>query len=184
MATKVATHLEITEPNLVVYYRKSEDMIDERLGPPCPRRHTKYLRNCQLSASVWLIRDTCMSEHLLHELPMLITVEGAIKGQNSTTAFQAIPCHFEFIHSVHILDMQLDAGAIGSLSRPQIQVLVPPSLEVQGIVAVMQIGEFRKKVQVVFRIKLRIYEEVQLSIDYGQIARLVHTFLHMRKQCF
>lgn len=55
-----------------------------------------------------------MGKHFLHKLPVLVRIEGAVKGDDPPATLEAIASHFEFIHGVYILDVHLDAGSIRS----------------------------------------------------------------------
>jgi hypothetical protein len=52
--------------------------------------------------------------------------------------------------------MHLDAGAVRCLGCPEVQVFMSPRLEVKGIVAVVEVGKFGEKVEVVFRVQFGI----------------------------
>ena len=87
-----------------------------------------------------------MREQLLCELPPFGIVEGLVKAQNTPTTLQAVARHFEFVHGMNILDVQLDARSIWCLRSPQVQVLMPTRLKVKGIVTIVEVGELRQKV--------------------------------------
>ena len=83
-----------------------------------------------------------MREQLLCELTPLGIVEGLVKAQNTPTTLQAVARHFEFVHGMNILDVQLDARSIWCLRSPQVQVFMPTRLKVKGIVTIVEVGEF------------------------------------------
>ena len=95
---------------------------------------------------------THMREHLLHQPPPLCLPKPRIKTHDAPTPLQTIPRHLQLVHRVHVLDVQLEARPVRRLRRPEVQVLVPPRLEVERVVAVVQIRELGEEVQVVLRV--------------------------------
>ncbi len=65
-----------------------------------------------------------------------------IKAQDPTTTLETISRHFELVHRMYVLHMQLDARPVWRFGRPQIQVLMPTRLKVERIVTRVQIREF------------------------------------------
>ena len=93
-----------------------------------------------------------MREHLLREPPPLALIKRLIKAHDPAAALQAVPRHLELVHRVHVLDVQLEARPVRRLRRPEVQILVPPRLEVERVVAVVQIRELGEEVEVIFRV--------------------------------
>lgn len=138
--------LEISEPDLGVKDGEREDVVDERLGSPGLRRHTKYLfddNNEHLCPRVRSRGGTHMCEQLFRQSPPFRLFKRGIKAQDPATALETIPCHLELVHRVHVLYVQLDARPVRCLGRPEIQVLMPPRFKVERVVARVQIREFR-----------------------------------------
>ena len=82
-------------------------------------------------------RPTHMREHLLGEAGPLALVKRSIEADEPAAAPEAVPGHLELVHRVHVLDVQLEGGPVRRLRRPEVQVLVPPRLEVERVVAVV-----------------------------------------------
>lgn len=97
-----------------------------------------------------------MRKYLLREAPPLALVKRLVETNDAAAALQAVPCHLELIHRVHVLDVHLETRPVRCLRRPEIQVLVPPRLEVECVVAVVQVRELGEEVQVVLRVQLRV----------------------------
>ena len=97
-----------------------------------------------------------MREQLLCELTPLGIVEGLVKAQNTPTALQAVARHFEFVHGMNILDVQLDARSIRCLRSPHVQVFMPTRFKIECVVAIMKIRELREKPEVVFGVQLGV----------------------------
>ena len=77
---------------------------------------------------------THMCEQLLRQSSPLRLLKRRIKTQDPATALETVPCHFEFVHCVHILYVQLDTRPVRRLGRPEIQVLMPTRLKVERVV--------------------------------------------------
>ena len=75
-----------------------------------------------------------MCEQLFRQSSPLGLLERRIEAQDPTTALETIPSHFELVHRVHVLYVQLDARPIWRLGSPEVKVLMPTSLKVQRIV--------------------------------------------------
>jgi hypothetical protein len=75
-----------------------------------------------------------MCEQLFRQSSPLGLLKRRIEAQNPTTALETIPSHFELVHRVDVLYVQLDARPIWRLGRPEVQVLMPTRLKVQRIV--------------------------------------------------
>lgn len=78
-----------------------------------------------------------MSKHLLRQLPPLRLLERLVEAQQSSAPLQAVPGHFELVHGVDVLDMQLDAGSVGRFRGPHVQVFMSSGFKVQGVIAVV-----------------------------------------------
>ena len=91
-----------------------------------------------------------MSEHLLRQLSPLCIIESFVKAQQPPASLQTIPCQLQFVHRVDVLDMQLDARSVGRLRSPHVQVFVTPGLEVECVVAVVQVRKFWEQIQLRF----------------------------------
>lgn len=76
-----------------------------------------------------------MCEQLFRQSSPLRLLERRIEAQDPTTAFKTVPGHLEFVHRVHVLYVQLNARPVRCLGRPEVQVLVPPRLKVERVVA-------------------------------------------------
>jgi hypothetical protein len=87
-----------------------------------------------------------MREHFLGKLSPLCLIKATIKAQDAPTAFQAVSGHLELVHGVHVLHMHLDRRSVRSLGCPHVKVLMPSCLEVQCVVAVVEVGEFGEKI--------------------------------------
>ena len=98
-----------------------------------------------------------MSEDLLGQSSPLCLLERCIETDYSSAALQTVASHFEFVHSMNVLHMHLDTWAIWRLGSPQIQIFMPSSLEIESIVAIVEIGELREEMQLVFGVKLRVW---------------------------
>ena len=99
---------------------------------------------------------THMCKQLLDELPVLVRVECLVKAQDSPTPLETISSHLELVHRMHILDVHLDTRPIGSLGSPHIQIFVPTSFKVDGIIAIVEVREFWEEVEVVLRIQFGV----------------------------
>ena len=75
-----------------------------------------------------------MREQLFRQSSPLGRLKRRIEAQDPPTALETVPGHFELVHRVHVLHVQLDARPVRSLGRPEVQVLVPTRLKVQRIV--------------------------------------------------
>ena len=75
-----------------------------------------------------------MCEQLFRQSSPLRLLKRCIEAQDPTTALETITGHFELVHRVHVLYVQLDARSIRRLGRPKVQVLMPTRLKVQRIV--------------------------------------------------
>ena len=78
-----------------------------------------------------------MREQLLRQSSPFCLLEHGIEAQDPPTAFETVPGHLELVHRVHVLYVQLDARPVRRLGRPEVQVLVPPRLKVERVVARM-----------------------------------------------
>ena len=97
---------------------------------------------------------------LLRQSAPFAILKRLVKAQQPPTALQAITRHLELVHRMHVLDVQLEARPVRRLRRPEVQVLVPPRLEVERVVAVVQVRELGEEVQVVLRVQLRVWRGV------------------------
>ena len=84
-----------------------------------------------------------MREQLLCELTPLGIVKGFVEAQNTSTALQAVARHFELVHGMDVLHVHFDARSVRRLRRPQIEVFMSAGLEVQGVVAIVEVGKLR-----------------------------------------
>ena len=89
-----------------------------------------------------------MRKHLFDQLPILTTVEPLIEAHQTSAPLQAVSRQLELVHRVHVLHMHLDARPVRSLSSPEIQVLMSPRLEVERVVAVVQVGELGEQMDI------------------------------------
>ena len=78
--------------------------------------------------------NTHMCEQFFRQSSPLRLLKRRIKTQDPTTALETIPGHFELVHRVHVLYVQLDARSIWRLGRPEVHVFMPTRLKVQRIV--------------------------------------------------
>ena len=142
--------LEISKPDFGVKNGEREDVVDERFSSPSLWRHAEYL--CFLCSNIQQLmrnfhdhdgngkdreraaRNTHMREQLFRQSSPLGLLKRRIEAQDPTTALETIPSHFELVHRVHILHVQLDARPIWRLGRPEVEVLMPTRLKVQRIV--------------------------------------------------
>lgn len=84
-----------------------------------------------------------MCEYFLHEFPVLVAIKSTVKRQYTTAPFETVPRHLELVHRMNILHMHLDARAVGRFSGPHIQIFMPPCLEVERIVTIVQVSQLR-----------------------------------------
>lgn len=75
-----------------------------------------------------------MREHLLHQLPVLLLLPSAVEHADAPAAAQAIARHLQLVHRVDVLHVELPARAVRRARHPQVQVLVPARLKVEGVV--------------------------------------------------
>ena len=75
-----------------------------------------------------------MCEQLFRQSSPLRLLKRRIEAQDPTTALETIPRHFELVHRVHVLYVQLDARPIWRLGCPKVQVLMPTRLKVERII--------------------------------------------------
>jgi len=75
-----------------------------------------------------------MCEELFRQSSPLRLIKRRIEAQDPTTSLETITGHFELVHRVHVLYVQLDARSIRRLGRPKVQVLMPTRLKVQRVV--------------------------------------------------
>lgn len=143
------TDLEIPKPYFGVQKGEREDVVDERFSSPSLWRHAKYLSLCfsffqntpnKLRKKKKKLHDetmkaTHMCKQLFRQSSPLGRLKRRVEAQDPTTALETVPGHFELVHRVHVLHVQLDARPIRCLGRPEVQVLVPARLKVQRIVA-------------------------------------------------
>ena len=99
-----------------------------------------------------------MSKHFLRQPPPFRIVKALVEAQEAAAALQAVARHLQLVHGVNVLHMHLDARPVGCLRGPHVEVLVSPCLEVEGIVAVVEIGEFREELQLLLRVQLRVWQ--------------------------
>ena len=97
-----------------------------------------------------------MCEQFLREPSPLRLFKRRVEADNPATTLETVPRHLELVHRVHVLHVQLDARPIRRLGRPEVQVLVPPRLKVERVVARVEVGQFGQQVQVILRVELRI----------------------------
>lgn len=97
-----------------------------------------------------------MREHLLGQSAPLAVVKRFVKAQDTPASLQAVSRHFQLVHGVNVLYVQLDARSVRRLGRPHIKILVPTSFEVESIIAVIEVRKFRKQVQMTFGVQLGI----------------------------
>ncbi len=105
-----------------------------------------------------------MCEDLLRQPPPLCLVKPLVEAHNPATSLQTVPRHFQLVHCMDILDVQLDARPVGCLCCPHIQVLMSARLEIQRVVAVVQVGKFREEVQLGFGVQFRVWKKSELRI--------------------
>ena len=103
-----------------------------------------------------------MRENLFCQTTPLRFIKTGIKAQETSASFEAIASHLELVHGMDILYVHFDRGAVGSLGSPHVQILVPPSLKIEGVIAVVKVGELRQEVKVIFGIQFRICASSQL----------------------
>ena len=121
-------------------------MVDERLRFPRLWWYAEYLRTCRLAQpdrDAGSSSGTHMCEHLLRELPPLALVKGFVKAQDPSAPLQTVARHFELVHGVNVLRVHFDARSVRRLRRPQIEVFMSAGLEVQGVVAIVEVGKLR-----------------------------------------
>ena len=105
--------LEIAEPDLVVEDREGQDVIDKGFRLASLWGHAENLwSGFTPRTKDGDKRRTYVREQLLCELTPLGIVEGLVKAQNTPTTLQAVARHFEFVHGMNILDVQLDARSV------------------------------------------------------------------------
>jgi len=88
-----------------------------------------------------------VGEHLLHEPPMLALVPTAAEADDPPRALEAVARHLELVHRVDVLDVELGRGPVGRLGGPEVEVLVPAGLEVERVVARVEVGQLVDQVQ-------------------------------------
>jgi hypothetical protein len=93
-----------------------------------------------------------MCEQLFRQSTPFCLLERRIETQDPSTALEAVPCHLELVHRMHVLHVQLDARSIRCLGCPEVQVLVSPRLKIECVVTRVQICEFGQQVEVVLRV--------------------------------
>lgn len=87
-----------------------------------------------------------MRKEFLRQPSPFRLIKRLVEADNAPTAFQAVARHFEFVHRVHILNEHLDRRAVRCFCCPQIEILMSPRLEVECVVAIVEISEFREEV--------------------------------------
>ena len=99
---------------------------------------------------------THMCEDLLREAAPFRLVKRLVKAQEPSAALEAVSSHLQLVHRVHVLHMHLDTRAVRGLRRPEVQVFVSPRLEVERVVAVVEVGQFGKKIEMLLRVQFRV----------------------------
>lgn len=102
-------------------------------------------------------QKTHMRKDLLaHAAPRLV-VELLGKAEDGARALEAVAAQLELVHGVRVLDVQLDARPVRRLGGPHVQVRVAPRLEVERVVARVQVRELGQQPQLVLRVQLRVW---------------------------
>jgi len=96
----------------------------------------------QNGSQIITIRATYVCKQLFRQPSPLALIKCRIEADNSTTAPQAVARHLQFVHRMDVLHVHPNAGPVGTLDCPHIQVFVPSRLKEQGVVAIMQVGKF------------------------------------------
>lgn len=94
-----------------------------------------------------------MCEDLLSQSSPFCFIESLVERKQSTTAFQTIASHLQFVHCMNILYMHLDTRTIRCLRCPHVKILMPTCFEIESIIAVVEIGKFGKKAKVIFGVQ-------------------------------
>lgn len=98
-----------------------------------------------------------MGQHLSHQLALLRQIPPSIKANDPPASLQTVSRHLELVHSVNVEDVELDAGAVGGLGGPHVQVFVSTGFKVESVVARVQVRQLVHQVEGVFGIQFGIY---------------------------
>lgn len=109
-------------------------MVDEGFRFTSPWWDAKYLEN---EPEFDNHRQTYMGEDFFYQTHMLRFIEASIETHNTPASFQTISCHFQLIHCMDILYMELDARPIGSLRSPHIKIFMTPCFKIKSIVTII-----------------------------------------------
>lgn len=90
-----------------------------------------------------------MHKEFLRQSTPSSLLECLIKAQQPPASLQTITRHFQFVHRVDVLDVKLDARTVRGFRHPHVQILMSACLEVQSVVAVMEVSEFREKSELI-----------------------------------
>ena len=96
----------------------------------------------QNGSRIITLRATYVCKQLLCQPSPLALIKCRIEADNPATAPQAVARHLQFVHRMDVLYVHPNAGPVGTLDCPHIQVFVPSRLKEQGVVAIMQVGKF------------------------------------------
>nr|POE65232.1 hypothetical protein CFP56_34899 [Quercus suber] len=129
------------DPDLAVGEGEGHDVVDERLDLAAAGGDAEGV-----------------GQELLEQAGVGELVEGGVEGEDGAGALEAVAGEVELLHSVHVLAVQLDGGAVGRLGEPDVEVLALAGLEEHDVVAVVEVGEL---------VELR---ELGLGVELGILA--------------
>lgn len=101
-------------------------------------------------------RATYVCKHLFRQPSPRGLIKCRIEANNPATALQAVARHLQLVHRMDVLCVHPYAGPVGTLDCPHIQIFVPSRLQKQGVVAIVQVGEFTEHMEFAFGIKFRL----------------------------
>lgn len=99
-------------------------------------------------------KKTHMCEHLFRQSSPLSLFKRFVEAENAPATLQAIAGHFEFVHRVHVLNQHFNARSIWCFCCPEVEVLMSPRFKIKCVVAVVEISEFGKEMEIIFGIEL------------------------------
>jgi hypothetical protein len=112
------------------------------------RSLSSLCRLCSLRyAARHSLRSTHMTQHLLHQPSPLLLLPLPIKHADPPAPLEAVPRHLELVHRVQVLHVALRRGPVGRAREPEVEVLVSSRLEVERVVARVQVGELVEELE-------------------------------------
>jgi hypothetical protein len=157
-----STAVRTSEPFILVH----RPYLSRLLCHPPPLLHPalRYLPHntvgllcCSLCTLLSLLRRSLSSLCRLCSLrsPLLL-LPLPIKHADPPAPLEAVPRHLELVHRVQVLHVALRRGPVGRAREPEVEVLVSSRLEVERVVARVQVGELVEQVKGGFGVELGV----------------------------